>query len=80
MKIFPLKVPSLLYFALSPLYFPRSYLPHVLQAVLAGELSLKQLALATDMDDPLLASKCKIFSAYSLLQRGKLKAASKIIK
>jgi hypothetical protein len=49
-------------------------------AVLAGELSLKQLALATDMDDPLLASKCKIFSAYSLLQRGKLKAASKIIK
>ena len=43
-------------------------------------LSLRQLALATDMDDPVLASKCKIFAAYSLLQRGKLKAASKIIR
>jgi hypothetical protein len=49
-------------------------------AARAGVLSLRQLALATDMEDPLLAAKCKIFAAYSLLQRGKLKSASKIIK
>ena len=52
----------------------------VLQAVQAGELSQRQLALATDMGDPLLAAKCRIFAAYSLLQRGRLKAASRIIR
>ena len=32
------------------------------------------------MEDPLLAARCKIFAAYSLLQRGRLKEASKIIR
>ena len=47
---------------------------------MAGVISVQQLALATDMRDPLLAAQCRIFAAYSLLQRGRLKPAAKIIK
>ena len=50
------------------------------QAEKAGAISLQQLALATGMEDPLLAAQCRMFAAYSLLQRGRLKEASKIIR
>ena len=50
------------------------------QAAEAGNVSLKQLMLSTEMGDPVLASRSRIFMASSLLQLGHLKAAKKIIK
>ena len=50
------------------------------QAHQAGVISLKQVALANEMGNPLLAAKCKLFIAWSLMQRGKLEEAAAIIK
>lgn len=51
-----------------------------LQAEQAGLISGQQLSLAVGLSDPLLATRCKLYLAYSLLQRGKLKQANKIIR
>eukprot|EP00112_Aurelia_sp_Birch-Aquarium-sp1_P006702 Seg1734.4 transcript_id=Seg1734.4/GoldUCD/mRNA.D3Y31 product="Transmembrane 9 superfamily member 1" protein_id=Seg1734.4/GoldUCD/D3Y31 len=49
-------------------------------ATIAGKLSIKQLAVASKLNNPILASHCKIYHAHSLMQTRKFKAASKIIK
>eukprot|EP00731_Ephydatia_muelleri_P022568 Em0015g151a len=46
----------------------------------AGIISLKQVALANEMGNPLLAVKCRLFIAWSLLQKGKLDQAATIIR
>jgi len=46
----------------------------------AGEISHRQLALASEMGDLRLASQCKLYVAFSLLQRGRLKQAAKIVR
>jgi len=51
-----------------------------LQAEKAGEISQCQLALAGRMGDDLLASRCKLYAAYSLLQRNKLRQAARIVR
>ncbi len=59
-----------------------SYLLHFLipQAKTAGIISQCQMALAGHMGDDVLASRCKLYAAYSLLQRSKLRLASKIVR
>ena len=51
-----------------------------LQAAVAGVISGQQLSLAVGMRDPLLATRCKLYLAYSLLQQGRLKQAAQIIR
>ena len=53
---------------------------HVPQAVVAGAISQCQLALADRMGDDLLASRCKLYAAYSLLQQNKLHRAARIVR
>ena len=36
--------------------------------------------MAVGLKDPLLATRCKLYLAYSLLQQGKLKQAARIIR
>ena len=47
---------------------------------MAGSISHKQLMLSKLMGDPLLASKSKLFYAFSLLQQHKLLQAKRIIR
>lgn len=49
-------------------------------ANMAGSISRKQLIISQLMDDPLLASKSKLFYAFSLLQQHKLLQAKRIIR
>lgn len=52
----------------------------IFQAEEAGVISGRQLSLAVGLRDPLLATRCKLYLAYSLLQQGRLREASKIIR
>ncbi|ESO97981.1 hypothetical protein LOTGIDRAFT_103988, partial [Lottia gigantea] len=45
----------------------------------AGKISKYQLKLAIEMSDPIMASKCRVFWAQSLLQQGHLKLVKKIV-
>ncbi|XP_052800208.1 uncharacterized protein F58A4.6-like isoform X2 [Mya arenaria] len=47
---------------------------------LAGRLSQTQLQIATEMGDPVLASKCRLFYALSLMQLGPLRQSKHIIR
>lgn len=49
-------------------------------ALVAGRISIQQLKLALRLGDPLTVSRCKLYLALSLLQRGYLKDAQKIIE
>ncbi|XP_070572075.1 uncharacterized protein [Ptychodera flava] len=46
----------------------------------AGKISLQQLYLAWSLGEPFLESRCKLFLAQSLMQRGYLRQAKKIIR
>lgn len=50
------------------------------QAEQAGVISERQLTLASEMGDLTLASQCRLYIASSLLQRGRLRSAAKIIR
>ncbi|KAJ7337724.1 hypothetical protein OS493_007876 [Desmophyllum pertusum] len=46
----------------------------------AGQISQHQFIVATRLGNPVLAAQCKVFAALSLMQQGKLKLASRIIR
>jgi len=46
----------------------------------AGLISLRQFKVATQLNDPILSARCKIFLAHSLMQRNELKKARQIIR
>ncbi|KAL3857925.1 hypothetical protein ACJMK2_012550 [Sinanodonta woodiana] len=46
----------------------------------AGKISMRQLKVAIEMGNPILASICRLFYAQSLMQRGKLKLSKIIIR
>lgn len=46
----------------------------------AGQISQQQLLVAMRLGNPILAAQCKVFAALSLIQQGKLKMASRIIR
>lgn len=46
----------------------------------AGQISKHQLLVALRLGNPILAAQCKVFAAFSLIQRGQLKLAAKIIR
>ena len=50
-----------------------------MQAHLAGEVSKKQLVLATRLGDSQLIARCHLYLAFSKLQQGKLQQAKYII-
>ena len=50
------------------------------QSEKAGQISQHQLLVAMRLGNPILAAQCKVFAAMSLIQRGQLKIASKIIR
>jgi hypothetical protein len=52
----------------------------VYQAERAGVISRYQLALADRLGDNQLASRCKLYAAYSLLQRNKLCQAARMVR
>lgn len=47
---------------------------------MAGKISLQQLKVAMRIGDPLIASRCKLYAAISLLQRGFYKQAKFIVQ
>ena len=47
---------------------------------MAGDISKKQLAIALKMNNLLLMSHCRLYYAHSLMQVGKFKLASNIIR
>ncbi|KAK3084903.1 hypothetical protein FSP39_021149 [Pinctada imbricata] len=49
-------------------------------AMEAGRISLKQLKIAVEMGDPIVAAKCKLFFAQSLMQRGYMQQSKLIIR
>ncbi|GLH10550.1 Uncharacterized protein GBIM_15487 [Gryllus bimaculatus] len=49
-------------------------------ALVAGQISIKQLKLALRLGDPMTVARCKLYLALSLLQRGYLTKAKHIIK
>ncbi|XP_041348101.1 uncharacterized protein LOC121367794 isoform X2 [Gigantopelta aegis] len=49
-------------------------------AHVAGELSKQQLQIAVELGDPIIAAKCWIFWALSLLQRGHLRECKKVVR
>ncbi|KAK3594762.1 hypothetical protein CHS0354_030701 [Potamilus streckersoni] len=49
-------------------------------AEMAGKISLKQLKVAIEMGNPMVASRCRLFYAQSLMQRGKLRQSKTIIR
>ena len=53
---------------------------NLLQSEKAGEISQHQLLVATRLGNPVLAAQCKVFAALSLIQRGQLKLACRIIR
>lgn len=50
------------------------------QSEKAGQISQHQLLVAMRLGNPILAAQCKVFAAMSLIQRGQLKMASKVIR
>ncbi|KAL4223364.1 hypothetical protein ACF0H5_016834 [Mactra antiquata] len=46
----------------------------------AGKISVTQLNIAIEMGDPIMASKCRMFFALSLMQAGKLKHCKKMLR
>lgn len=46
----------------------------------AGKISVSQLKIAMEMGDPIMAAKCRLFYALSLMQRGQLHQTKKFIK
>ncbi|XP_057309962.1 uncharacterized protein F58A4.6-like [Hydractinia symbiolongicarpus] len=46
----------------------------------AGEISAQQYIVAIKLNDSVTKSRCKLFLAHSLMQRGRLKLASNIIR
>lgn len=51
-----------------------------MQAIVAGKISIQQLKIAIRIGDPLIASRCKLYAAISLLQRGYYKQAKFIVQ
>jgi len=52
----------------------------LLQSEKACQISQHQLVVALRLKNPVLAAQCKVFAALSLIQRGQLKLASRIIR
>ena len=52
----------------------------LLQSEKACQISQHQLVVALRLKNPVLAAQCKVFVALSLIQRGQLKLASRIIR
>lgn len=50
------------------------------QSEKAGQISHHQLLVAIRLGNPILAAQSKVFAALSLIQRGRLKLASRIIR
>ena len=53
---------------------------YLLQSEKACQISQHQLVVALRLRNPVLAAQCKVFAAVSLIQRGQLKLASRIIR
>lgn len=47
---------------------------------MAGHISVAQLRISLEMGDPVMAAKCRLFFALSLMQRGALKKSKDIIR
>lgn len=58
-------------------YFSYMYF---LQSEKACQISQHQLIVALRLRNPVLAAQCKVFAALSLIQRGQLKLASRILR
>jgi len=46
----------------------------------AAQISLKQLKIALKLGDPLIESRCRLYMAISLIQRGRLKDARRMVE
>jgi len=46
----------------------------------AGQISLKQLKIALKLGDPLIESRCRLYMAISLIQRGRIKDARRMVE
>jgi hypothetical protein len=51
-----------------------------LQAEIAGRISVKQFSIALSLGDPMTVARCKLYLALSLVQRGRLVPARRIIE
>lgn len=51
----------------------------LLQAKVAGKISVHQFKIAFHLGDPLLVARCRLYMALSLMQLGKLSVAKKMI-
>lgn len=51
-----------------------------LQAEIAGRISVKQFNIALSLGDPVIVARCKLYLALSLVQRGHLVSARRIIE
>ena len=47
---------------------------------MAGSISVTQLRIALELGDPIMAAKCRLFLAQSLMQRGQLRKSKEIIR
>lgn len=47
---------------------------------MAGRISVTQFRIALKLGDPQTVSRCRLFYALSLIQRGRLKLARKIVE
>ncbi|XP_067015380.1 uncharacterized protein F58A4.6 isoform X2 [Anabrus simplex] len=54
------------------------YMEHC--AVIAGRISIHQLRIALRLGDPLIAARCKLWLALSMIQRGYLRRAKRLIR
>lgn len=61
-------------------YFNLSCFSYFFQSEKACQISQHQLIVALRLRNPVLAAQCKVFAALSLIQRGQLKLASRIIR
>lgn len=52
----------------------------LMQAEIAGKISIKQFELALRLRDPFLVARCKLYIALSLIQQGQLKTPKQIVK
>lgn len=48
--------------------------------MVAGKISVQQLKIAMRIGDPLIATRCKLYAAISLMQRGQYKLAKLIVQ
>ena len=62
------------------MYLNLSCFSYFLQSEKACQISQHQLIVALRLRNPVLAAQCKVFAALSLIQRGQLKLASRIIR